>query len=47
MREAKGLDKDGPWSIWTKGCEDGEMPAEVEERIDGKFLTRVKLSEIY
>lgn len=34
MREAKGLDKDSPWSIWTKGCEGGESPEQVEVRID-------------
>ncbi|KAF5112219.1 hypothetical protein DV495_004932 [Geotrichum candidum] len=34
MRADKGLDQDGPWSIWTKGCEEGESPAEVQARID-------------
>ena len=39
MRAEKGLDQDEPWSIWTKGCEEGEMPNEVQKRIDGKTFT--------
>lgn len=42
MRAEKGLDNkpgdEGPWSIWTKGCEEGEIPAQVQERIDGELL---------
>lgn len=37
MRAVKGLDTDTPWTIWAKGCEEGESPSQVQERIDGKF----------
>ncbi|KAH7322927.1 histidine phosphatase superfamily [Stachybotrys elegans] len=30
-RAAQGL---GKWNIWTEGCEDGETPDEVKERLD-------------
>lgn len=37
IREAKGLDKDAPWCIWTKGCEGGESPEQVSERCDSEY----------
>lgn len=33
-RAARGLDHDRPWDIWRDGCEDGESPAHVTQRLD-------------
>jgi len=41
-RKARGVDQDGKvWDIWRDGCEEGESPAEVKERIDG-LIERIK-----
>lgn len=41
LRKAKGLDQDHPWSIWEDGCEGGEMPQQVQERID-RLIDRIQ-----
>ena len=33
-RKEQGLDQDRPWDIWRDGCEDGESPQQVTERLD-------------
>ncbi|GIC88259.1 phosphoglycerate mutase family protein [Aspergillus udagawae] len=33
-RRQRGLDKDGPWSIWESGCPGGETPQQVTDRLD-------------
>ncbi|KAJ5099071.1 hypothetical protein N7532_006072 [Penicillium argentinense] len=34
LRKSHGLDAERPWDIWRDGCEDGESPQQVTERID-------------
>ncbi|KAK9241237.1 histidine phosphatase superfamily [Lipomyces kononenkoae] len=35
LRKDRGLDKDGNvWNIWRDGCENGESPAQITERLD-------------
>ncbi|GAB1200397.1 hypothetical protein APSETT444_009769 [Aspergillus pseudonomiae] len=34
LRKEHGLDTEQPWDIWRDGCEDGESPQEVTDRID-------------
>jgi len=34
MRREKGLDKERPWDLWRDGCEGGESPQQVTERLD-------------
>ncbi|ANB13016.1 Shb17p [Sugiyamaella lignohabitans] len=34
LRKSRGLDKDHDWSIWRDGCEGGESPADITERLD-------------
>ncbi|KAK5710133.1 hypothetical protein LTR17_019136 [Elasticomyces elasticus] len=38
-RKAQGLDQDRAWDIWSDGCEGGESPAQVTERIDALIKT--------
>ena len=33
-RKQRGLDSEKEWDIWVDGCEEGESPAEVTERLD-------------
>ncbi|KAM5440912.1 putative sedoheptulose-bisphosphatase [Microsporum ferrugineum] len=33
-RKERGLDKERDWNIWQDGCEGGESPGQVSERID-------------
>ncbi|PKS04911.1 hypothetical protein jhhlp_008276 [Lomentospora prolificans] len=41
LRKAKGLDAQGDWNVWRDGCEGGESPDDVAERLD-KLVTRIK-----
>ncbi|KAJ5092478.1 hypothetical protein NUU61_007348 [Penicillium alfredii] len=34
LRKEHGLDTERPWDIWRDGCESGESPEEVTDRID-------------
>ncbi|EFR02795.1 phosphoglycerate mutase [Nannizzia gypsea CBS 118893] len=34
MRKERGLDKERNWNIWQDGCEGGESPEQVSERVD-------------
>jgi sedoheptulose-bisphosphatase len=34
QRKSRGLDREKEWDIWRDGCEEGESPAEVSERLD-------------
>lgn len=34
LRKSRGLDQDHNWSIWTDGCENGEMPQDIQKRLD-------------
>jgi len=34
LRREHGLDGEGEWDIWRDGCEEGEMPGQVTERLD-------------
>uniref|UniRef100_A0A060T7Q2 ARAD1B21604p n=1 Tax=Blastobotrys adeninivorans TaxID=409370 RepID=A0A060T7Q2_BLAAD len=40
LRKSRGLDKDTEWSIWRDGCENGESPEEVKERVD-RLIDRI------
>jgi sedoheptulose-bisphosphatase len=34
LRKSRGHDQERPWDIWHDGCEGGESPAEVTQRLD-------------
>ncbi|KAI9769726.1 MAG: hypothetical protein M1839_003602 [Geoglossum umbratile] len=34
LRKKHGLDLQKPWSIWRDGCEEGEAPEQVAQRLD-------------
>ncbi|CAD6505142.1 BgTH12-00637 [Blumeria graminis f. sp. triticale] len=40
-RKERKLDVTQPWNIWLDGCEDGESPAEVRDRLD-ELNTRIR-----
>ncbi|KAK5449966.1 hypothetical protein LTS15_008539 [Exophiala xenobiotica] len=40
-RKAKGLDQDRKYNIWRDGCEGGESPEQVTERLD-RLITQIK-----
>ncbi|KAI6248637.1 Sedoheptulose 1,7-bisphosphatase [Erysiphe necator] len=41
QRKDRGLDINSSWNIWVDGCEDGESPTEVTDRLD-KFIIQIK-----
>ncbi|CAN6611143.1 sedoheptulose 1,7-bisphosphatase [Trichomonascus vanleenenianus] len=34
LRKSRGLDTERPWQIWRDGCENGESPEQITERLD-------------
>jgi len=40
-RKAKGLDQDRKYNIWRDGCEGGESPQQVAERLD-RLIAQIK-----
>ncbi|RDL37885.1 uncharacterized protein BP5553_05318 [Venustampulla echinocandica] len=40
-RKGRALDKERPWNIWVDGCEEGESPAEVTERLD-RIIAKIR-----
>ncbi|KAL6719076.1 vacuolar membrane-associated protein iml1 [Lecanora helva] len=46
-RKEKGLDMDRAWNIWEDGCEGGESPAQVTQRLDGLIQKIRALQEPY
>jgi len=40
-RKERGLDKERPWNIWTDGCEEGENPAEIKNRLD-RIIAKIR-----
>ena len=34
IRREKGLDLDSKWDIWRDGCEEGESPQQLADRLD-------------
>lgn len=40
-RAARGVDVDRAWDIWLDGCEDGESPAQISERLD-RLIAKIK-----
>jgi probable phosphoglycerate mutase len=40
-RKQRGLDKKREWDIWTDGCEEGELPAQVTGRLD-ELISRIR-----
>ena len=46
-RKEQGLDTERPWDIWSDGCEDGESPQQVTERLDQLIGQIRKLQEPY
>lgn len=41
-RKERGLDPERPWNIWIDGCEDGESPLEVTNRLDA-VIAKIKV----
>lgn len=41
LRKSRGLDKDKSWSIWEDGCEGGESPQHITDRLDG-IISQIK-----
>jgi len=39
LRRDHGLDQERPWDIWKDGCEDGENPGQVTDRLDSLIET--------
>ena len=35
IRKSHGLDQERDWDIWRDGCEGGEAPEQVQDRLDG------------
>ena len=40
-RKQRGLDKERPWDIWLDGCEGGESPVEIKQRLDS-LIAKIK-----
>jgi broad specificity phosphatase PhoE len=40
-RKRRGLDGDREWDIWHDGCEDGESPRQISDRLDS-LIERIK-----
>lgn len=47
IRRNNGLDKDSKWDIWRDGCEEGESPAEIAERLDALIAEIRKIQSPY
>lgn len=40
-RKERGLDTERPWNIWIDGCEGGESPKEVSDRLD-RIIVKIR-----
>jgi sedoheptulose-bisphosphatase len=46
LRKSRGHDKKRPWDIWRDGCEGGECPAQVTQRLDRLISKITSIQEV-